>query len=151
MKTIKKVAILGKLPTKFNAPFDDLDYDIWAFNLHADESQIKRVDVWFDIHTHQWVNPKADIKRDEFPFDECHKLVGGKYFNNTVSYLIAYAVLKGYKVIELYGMRFNTGEEIRKREYNNVRELIFFAKGKGIKVSAPYDARMLEEYPLYGI
>ena len=147
----KKLAILGKLDTKFNAPFDDPNYDIWAFNLHSDENQIKRVDVWFDIHTHEWVNPKAIIKRDNFPFDECHKLVGGHYFNNTVSYLIALAILKGYKEIELYGMRFNSGEEVRKQEYNNVRELIFFAKGRGIKITAPYDPIMLKEYPLYGI
>ena len=31
---MKKVAILGKLETKFKAPFDDPDFDIWGFNYH---------------------------------------------------------------------------------------------------------------------
>lgn len=146
----KKVAILGKLPTKFKAPFHDLDYDIWAFNWHEDVNKIPRVTIWFDIHSCGF-NPNAKITRSNFPFTECENLLGGQYFNNTVSYLIAYAILEGYREIELYGMRFNSGSEIRNAEYHNVRELIFFAKGSGISITAPYDSIMLKEYPLYGI
>ena len=32
-----KVAILGKLPTKFEAPFDDESWDIWAYNYRLRE------------------------------------------------------------------------------------------------------------------
>ena len=145
---MKKVAILGKLPTKFNAPFNDKKWDIWAFNCHREE--LPRVTKWFDIHAKS-PNPIADIKRSKFPFKKCEKLLGGQYFNNTVSYCIAYAILKGYKEIALYGMRFLTDHEHRNQEYQNVRELIFFAKGKGIKVTAPCDKIMLKEYPYYGI
>lgn len=145
-----KLAILGKLPTKFKAPFDNLDYDIWAFNIHKDEGRIKRVDLWADIHS-KGINPKATLTRDNFPFDECVELLGGNYFNNTASYLIAYAILKGYKKIELFGMRFNGADEKRKNEYANVRELIFFARGKGIDISAPYDPDLFTQYALYGV
>lgn len=147
---MKKLAILGKLSTKFNAPFDNPDYDIWGFNYHQDFNKIKRYTIWFDLHSYN-PNPIADITRENFPFQECENLVGGQYFNNSASYLIAYAILQGYKEIELYGMRFNSGTEIRNQEYHNVRELIFFAKGMGIKISAPFDLRMFETYPLYGI
>ena len=143
-----KVVILGKLPTKFDAPFDDKSFDIWAFNKHADEEKIKRVDVWFEIHENP-DKPDADILREDFPIEEVEELVGGKYFNNSVSYLIAYAILKGYKEIYLYGMRFTTDNERRKREYENVRELIFFAKGRGLKVYAPSDKIMVQEYARY--
>lgn len=143
----KKVAILGKLPTKLKAPFNEPDYDIWAFNYHPDE--LPRVTHWFDIHANN-PNPKADITRDNFPVEECEKLVGGQYFNNTVSYLIAYAILKGYEEIKLYGMVFLNDKEQRKLEYQNVRELIFFAKGKGIKISAPVDEVMTRGYERYG-
>lgn len=147
---MKKLAILGKLSTKFNAPFDNPDYEIWAFNIHQDEKRIKRVDKWIDIHS-RGINPKAVLTRENFPFSEVEKLVDGQYFNNSVSYIIAYAILKGFKEIELYGMRFNAGFETKRDgEYQNVRELIFFAKGKGVKVSAPYDD-LLKEYPLYGV
>ena len=147
---MKKLAILGKLSTKFNAPFNDNDYQIWAFNIHTDEKRLKRVDLWFDIHSRGF-NPKATITRQNFPFKECEELVGGQYFNNSVSYLIAYAILQGYREIELYGMRFNAGFEAKRDgEYQNVRELIFFAKGLGVKITAPCDD-LLKEYPVYGV
>ena len=145
-----KVAILGKLPTKFKAPFDNEDYDIWAFNWHPDERQLKRIDLWADIHS-RGINPKATLTRDNFPFDEVENMLGGNYFNNTASYLIAYAILKGYKTIKLYGMRFQSAEEQRKCEYHNVRELIFFAKGKGIDIKAPFDPNLFNEYKHYGV
>lgn len=143
-----KVVILGKLDTKFKAPFDDESYDIWAFNKHLDEHLLKRVDKWFDIHIEP-ENPEAEIKNKDFPFEDLINLVGGKYFNNTVSWLIAYAIFKGYKEILLYGMRFYTDFEWRRGEYYNVRELMFFAKGKGIKIDAPADDVMVKEYELY--
>ena len=147
---IKKVAILGKIETKFRAPFADSSYDIWSMNIHADADKLPRVDLWFDIHA-RGANPNADITRINFPFRECEELVDGQYFNNSVSYMIAYAILKGYKEIALFGMNFNCDKESRRREYQNVRELIFFAKGKGIKVTAPADNVMLQEYEYYGI
>lgn len=146
---MKKLAILGKLPTKHRAPFNDKNWDIWAFNIHSD--MLPRVTKWFDIHA-TGANPNADITRANFPFKECEELVGGQYFNNSVSYLIAYAILQGYKEIALYGMRFDAAHETRRNgEYQSVRELIFFAKGRGIKVTAPADRTMLQEYELYGV
>ena len=145
---ITKLAILGKLATKFKAPFDDPNYDIWVFNYH--KIMPPRYNLWFDLHSIN-PNPIADITRNNFPFSEITNLMGGNYINNSASYLIAYAILKGYKEIELYGMRFESPDEIRRQEYHNVRELIFFAKGKGIKISAPFDPPLFNEYPLYGI
>ncbi|MBQ2391416.1 MAG: hypothetical protein II306_06565 [Clostridia bacterium] len=146
----KKVALLGKLPTKFKAPFDDLTYDIWTLNRHEDENRFKRITEWFDIHN-GYHNPKATITRSNYPFKEVETLLGGNFFNNTVSYMIAYAILKGYVQIDLYGMRFQSADEQRRREYHNVRELIFFARGQGVKVSAPYDPIMLQTYEYYGV
>ena len=150
MERNKKVAMLGKLPTKFKAPFDDSSYDIWTLNHHEDENRLKRVTEWFDIHEGN-NNKKATITRSNYPFDDVEKLVGGNYYNNSVSYMIAYAILKGYEQIELYGMRFQSGNENRRGEYYNVRELIFFAKGKGIKILSPFDPIMLQEYKYYGV
>lgn len=141
-----KVAILGKLPTKLYAPFDDYNYQIWTMNYHKEN--LKRVDLWFDIHKHN-PNPKADITINNYPYKEARDLLGGNYFNNTTSYMIAYAILKGFKEIELYGMRFQNDKENREKQYQNVRELIFFAKGKGISIKAPYDKIMLIDYEQY--
>ena len=142
-----KVAILGKLVSKYNAPFEDMSYDIWTCNYNE---PLPRVDRIFDIHAHG-ANPKATITRSNYPFREAEKLVGGQYFNNSFSYMIAFAVLLQYKEIELYGVRLYDDHEIREHQRQNVRELIFFARGRGIKVTAPADECLLEEYSLYGI
>jgi len=138
-----KVAILGKKPTKLKAPFNDKSWEIWSINKTED---LPRCDKWFDLH----FEPKeSDIKRANYPFKAIEDMLGGHYFNNTISYVIAYAIYKGYTEIALYGMAFNTPLERKIKQYENVRELIFFAKGKGIKVTAPYDEIMLQEYPQY--
>ncbi|MBQ2174873.1 MAG: hypothetical protein II453_07390, partial [Alphaproteobacteria bacterium] len=84
-------------------------------------------------------------------FTQCERLVGGQYFNNTFSYMIAFAILLQYREIELYGVRLYDDHEIREHQRQNVRELIFFARGRGIKVSAPADECLLEGYEFYGI
>lgn len=143
----KKVAILGKLSTKLKAPFDDKEWDIWTCNYHNQE--LPRISLWFDIHAHN-PNPRADITRLNFPFKEIEEMLGGQYINNSFSYMIAYAIYKGYKEIALYGAQFLNGQERRTGQYFNAREMIFFAKGRRIKVTAPYDSIMLQEYELYG-
>lgn len=133
----KKICILGKLQSKYMAPFDDQSWTIWSMNKHIDEALIPRVDVWFDLHENtesKFYNHNADIKSKDFPFEECHQLVGGRYFNNTVSYLIAYAIILGATDISLYGMRFIADHEHRRDELFNVRNMIFFAKGRGVNV-----------------
>lgn len=143
IKREKKIAILGKLETKYDAPFDDNTWEIWSMNKHKDEELIPRVDKWFDIH----IKPEkknADVKRKDFPFDLCKELAGGNYFCTVASYLIAYAILRGADVIALYGMRFtDDGNPRRRRELENVREWIFFALGRGIKVLIPSDKEYL--------
>ena len=138
----KKIAILGKLETKYHAPFDDPEWEIWSMNKHDDEELIPRVDKWFDIHIHP-VKKDADVLRKDFPFEECHKLAGGNYFTTISSYLIAYAILQGATDIALYGMRFTIDHERRQRELDNVRQWIFFALGRGIKVTIPYDKEFI--------
>lgn len=142
-----KVAILGKLPSKYFAPFEDMSYDIWTCNYNE---VLARVDHIFDIHSHG-ANPKATVTRSNYPFREVERLVGGQYFNNTFSYMIAFAILLQYREIELYGVRLYDDHEIREHQRQNVRELIFFARGRGIKVSAPADECLLEEYEYYGL
>ena len=143
----KKVAIVGKLPTKHKAPYNDTDWEIWSVNRRENE-ELPRVDLWFDLHFEPF-SKGQDFTRENFPFDDIEAMLGGHYFNNTVSYVIAYAIYKGYKEIALYGMRFNNEAEMKIKQYENVRELIFFAKGRGITVTAPEDEVMVAEYPVY--
>lgn len=153
-----KVAILGKLPSKFNAPFNDKSWQIWGSNFHKDFYLLPRYDLWFDIHNsnlgrfkHQLLKlipPEKFITQKNYPYKEAVELVGGKYFTNVTAYMIVYAILKGATEIAMYGCLFEKADEIRKEQRNNVRELLFFAKGRGIKVTS-IESELLEEWELY--
>ncbi len=141
-----KFAILGKLDTKYYAPFDDSEWVILTMGRHLDHDLIPRIDKYFDIHLeHKVENFEADIKRDNFPFEECKELLNGNYFCTTSAYLIAYAILEGATEIALYGMKFEIDHERRLEEKRNVRELVFFARGRNIKVY-DYDGIVTKEY-----
>lgn len=144
----KKVAILGKLVSKFNAPWEDMSWDIWTLNYHVEE--LPRVTLWFDLHTKN-PNPRANITRANYPFTAAEALVCGNYYNNSFSYMIAYAILKGYKEIAIYGCRFIHDQEQRALQRQSCRELCMFARGRGIKVTAPADECLLEGYEYYGL
>ena len=132
---MKHICILGKLPTKFLCPyFEDENVEIYSMNSHFDEMLIPRVDKWFDLHEHP-EKENADYTKENFPFADCHELVHGRRFCSTMAYIIAYAILQGAKKLSFYGSKFNDdGNPHRQRELHNVRELIFFAMGKGIEI-----------------
>jgi len=140
---MKKICILGKLQSKYKAPFNDPSWEIWSMNKHVDEDLIPRVDKWFDIHQ-EIINSKATITKETFPFEACHELVHGERYCTTAAYLIAYAILQGAEEIALYGMRFTPDHSRRAQELENVRHMIWFCWGKGIKITCPAD----EEYLL---
>lgn len=148
-----KVAILGKLPSKFKAPFDDLSFQIWGCNIHNDMERIPRFDLWFDIHAQISCNykiPKEKLfLRKDFDFEKAKKLLGGDYLNNTMSIMVMEAVMGGVKSIHLYGCRLDNDDEIRTSQLQNLREILFFAKGRGIEVFS-YEENVLKEYERYG-
>lgn len=149
---VKKVAIIGKKIGKYQAPFYDLSYEIWGCNKHDDFNNIPRFTKWFDLHdktTTRFNNLsiKPLITVDEYPYDEIEKMLNGKRCNNSMAYMIAYAIYKGYQEIKLYGCDFVTPEEIRTHQRINVVNLLYFAMGKGIKVFS-YEG-LLTEYEQY--
>ena len=131
---MKEYCILGKLESKYLAPYDNTDITIISMNSHCDEYLLPRVDLWFDIHEEP-TREKADYTKDNFPFEECEKLVHGKRFVTTTAYLIAWCILQGATKIYLYGMKFtDDGNPRRQRELHNVREMLFFCMGRGIEI-----------------
>lgn len=130
---MKEFTILGKLQTKYLADFDNKDNTIITMNLHNDMDCIPRIDLTFDLHENP-DNTNADYTKENFPFEECHKLVGRR-FVTTAAYLIAWCVLQGATKINLFGMKFTPdGNPRRERELHNVREMIFYCLGKGIRI-----------------
>ena len=157
-----KVAILGKLSSKFNAPFNDKSWQIWLSNWHKDYNYLPRYDLWFDMHNQNTtrfqkkllkiIPAEKFITQKNYPYSDAINLVGGTksntYLNNVTAYMVAYAILKGATDIALYGVLFDKKDEIRNEERNCVRELLFFAKGRGINVTS-IESALLEGWPLY--
>ena len=147
-----KVAIIGKLPSKWEAFKLDESWSIYGCNVHHDMNKIPRFDLWFDIHSNpSKYNIQSDklITKNNYPLNEAISLVGGRFFNNSISYMIAYAILQGATHISLYGVRLSNSEEIRTKQRECVDRLLFFAKGRGIEVYSIEDT-ILQEYELYG-
>ena len=150
MKKDKKIAILGKLQTKYNCPYlEDNSWEKWSMGVHKDMPVITQyVDKWFDLHITPDNNMDNTMHLCDFPLKELENMVGGQYFNNISAILIAYAVYIGATHIYLAGMQFiddTEGYQKRQKQYNNVREMVFFARGRGVKVDC-YDEIILKKY-----
>jgi len=130
---MKHYVILGKLESKYLCPYFEDECTIISMNNHWDSYLIPRCDLWFDIHNNP-DNTNADYTKDNFPFEDCHKLVGRR-FCSTMSYMIAWCVLQGAEKISIYGAKFTEdGNPRRQRELHNVREMLFYCLGKGIEI-----------------
>lgn len=143
------IIIVGKMFTKYQILGKPTFYDtlVWSMGKHDDHDIIKDfVDQWFDIHKYPVNTDPETILREDFPFEECHTLLGGRYFNNTMSYMIAYAILGGATKLSFYGCTFAFDHEKRKDQLENVRQLVAFAKGRGIDIY-DFDGVITAEYP----
>jgi hypothetical protein len=71
------------------------------------------------------------------------------YFNNTVSWLLAFAIMQGAETVGVYGV-----DMAQTREYREQRPscewLIGWAQGKGIEVLVPEECDLLKAPFLYG-
>ncbi len=77
----------------------------------------------------------AEIPLSEaFPIEECAKEFGIPYFSNTIAYMIAYALLKGAKEIELFGVNQASSSEYF-YEKSGVEYWLGVANGRGVKIT----------------
>jgi len=71
---------------------------------------------------------------ERFPLEECFKEFGMPYFSNTISYMIAYAILKGAKEIDTFGVNQASSSEYF-YEKAGVEYWLGVANGRGIKIT----------------
>ncbi len=76
----------------------------------------------------------AEIPLSEaFPLEECRKEFGAPYFSNTIAYMIAFALLKGAKEIEIFGVNQASSAEYF-YEKAGVEYWLGICVGRGVKV-----------------
>lgn len=137
----KKVAICG-----IGNSLKDLPGGIEVWSLNNNYSRFKKWDLWFDMHRIDL--PEKHITQANFPLGDALALRGSQFYSS-ISYMIAFAILKEYTHIELYGVDFACGAEIRTNQRECCLRWVEFAREKGIKVSFAKSSPMNNKSPDY--
>lgn len=157
--TVRKVAIVGGGPTRVRAPFDDPEWEIWAFS--SRRWQPPRIDRWFELHALTDLRQQlASRKRGRRTFPEYWQFLRtlrcpvymqrrhpaiptsvrfplqavlrrfGRCFTSTASYLIALAIIEGAHAIGLWGVDPKASNEANGWEdYSRQRQAIEYLLG----------------------
>ena len=176
---MKRLIMIGTADSCYKVPYDNNDFDIWAVGTAAAINSIPRLDAVFELHTRKTIEWLIDERKclynrfgcpvfvrdytesqdliqnaNPFPKDEILKhfeylsLKKG-YFNSTLAWMMAFAIMKGYEEITL--MQIHLSHE---SEYFYERPCLEFwiaiAKEKGIIVNVPPDSDVLNHHYLYG-
>lgn len=165
-----KVAIVGFAPTWNLAPYDDKSVEIWGMNeLYK---VVPRVDVLFEMHTYDLLRSKTRdpkhlewLQKSKIPiwmleqYEDIPNSMRypkeqilakfGTYFTNSISYMIALAIMAEVKELYIYGIDMATSKEYQ-IERPSVEFFIGWAKGAGIRVTIPPQSDICKTMYLYG-
>jgi hypothetical protein len=144
----------------FNDPsplYADLEFTRW-YELHSR----KKVDAGDDEPRHlralccpvYMIEPHPEVPDSvPYPKDEVLK-VFPPYFTNSVSWILAHAILEGRPAIHLFGvdmgMVMNPGPEEFGEQRPSVEFFLGWARGAGIEVVIPKESDLLKTNVLYG-
>lgn len=171
-----KVAILGTVPHKLQAPFDNEEFEIWAIAHACLGDPLKRVDRIFELHKWEevikWKSDQAwqlhsgipvylREKRSEvqngviYPFNRIEKKF--KIFDdrnecmmtNSISWMIALAIDEGFKDIHIYGVNMSASMEYGFQK-PSCEYYMGLAKGMGCNIYVPVESDLCKSYYLYG-
>ena len=164
----KRVCILGTAETMKEAPFEDDDLEIWAHAMciNRQPQNLKRWDLMFEMHQpHKWLHRVDELNTggkpvimqqhyDEVPASEAYPLDEvlshfRRYFTNSISQMVALAIIRGYSEIALFGVHLATDSEYA-YERPNLEYFLGQAEARGISLWIPEDAYMLRAGHLYG-
>ena len=178
----RKVAIVAKAPSsRLLAPFDDPDWEIWGLSDAVSYVGDERWHRWFELHdlaryqeTYAWywqwlTKDHGDrplyIGRADDPMagripsgvvypTEAITAKFGRYFNNSVSFMLAAAIALKPDTIGLWGVDMAV-DQVNNAEYSHQRPsceyFIGLARGLGIEVIVPEESDLLKVGRLYGI
>lgn len=171
----EKVAIIGKAPsTRELAPYDDESWEIWTLSDMVPLGIAPRFTRHFELHPFDWLSQRQDnyfewlqaisdspvYVRGELeakqlpagvalPVDEMVAKYG-RYFTNTVSWMVAAAIESGAKEIGVWGV--DMAQELEyKAQRPSCEYFLGWARGAGITITIPAASDLLKSLRLYGI
>lgn len=146
---MKLAIVCGAPSSEMEAPWKDF-HEIWVLGNRCD--RYPRFELIFEIHDDleqhdpryaQWLVDKNipmivgeafPIKADHvsvFPYDEVNELFGSEYLTSSAAMMIAVAILRGFKHIELYGVDMAVDDNEYFWQRPCVEAWIGFARGRG--------------------
>lgn len=173
---LRKIAILGGASTLKYAPWHDPTWELWSH--HSCRHMCGRdPDLLFDLHPPElWTDPKkkfwdpdytkwaqtnripimmqqaypevpASIK---YPFGQMITEFSRGYMTNTVSYMVALALMEGVTHLGIYGCHYDTGSEYGPQR-GSCEYWLGVAEGRGVHILIPPGCDLLNRPSLlYG-
>jgi len=168
-----KIAIVGKAPSSRGlAPYHDDEWEIWTLADLVMAGQVPRFHRHFELHPLNWfetpdgakyiewmgsvteqpiylIEPAEAIPRGvAYPKDEMVAAFG-RYFNNTVSWMLALAIAMKPQEIGIWGVDMAAASEYEQQR-PSCEYFIGLARGAGINVHVPPQSDLLTSPRLYG-
>lgn len=168
----RKICIVGFTRTRSEAPWDDPTWEVWGINnLHKYEPNHTKARLWFDLHdfttiaqdaVHEaWLRtapmpvvvwqPRPEWPSSvAFPKDAVLERFKRRYFTNSITWMVALAIMEGATHISIVGV-----DMAQSTEYSAQRPscewIIGVAEGLGIEVYIPPASDLLKTAALYGV
>lgn len=104
---------------------------------------------WLKTYDQPWLTSRAWEEypaAQEMPIEDVINDLGTSYFNNTVSWAIAWALHHKPAVLKLFGADFSYGDNAHKAESGrgSVEYLLGIAHARGVKVEVPVETTLLD-------
>ena len=110
-------------------------------NINMDWNLIDQlVDYGLEVIT---LHKISGLRSKIYPLKRIIKKFGTDYFTDTMCYMIAYAIDKGYRKIRLYGVDMMDRDEFKYEKYG-IEYWIGFARGRGIEVTISEGSLLLQ-------
>lgn len=170
---VKKVAILGFASSSRDlAPYRDESWEIWGMNNAY--GWMPRANRWFEMHD-RWKFPQAwgedHLKKLQnfecpvycvekyedigpavrYPIEDATRISGldYPYFTNSVSFMLALAILEKFTHISVYGCEMLLDSEYAYQR-PNLEFWVTLARERGIKVFLPPQSGLMRANYVYG-
>lgn len=168
------VYIVGFAPTWVDTPWDNPDAHLWGMNALHKLAPDKNWQAWFQLHDIDVSHPEDKDEHlawlgqagipiwmwqeqiEKYPLPNAVAYPRdvivekyGRYFTNTVSWMIALAIELGYKKIGIYGVDMAQDGEYQSQR-PSCEYFIGLARGLGIEVEIPKTSDLLKNPFLYG-
>lgn len=168
----RKIAIVGYTDSRHEAPYGDPAWEMWGLNnLHTQvlPDQMPSFSRWYDLHdaatiaadaahvewlskatipVYVWRTDPAWPTSVEFPRVELMDQFG-RYFTNSISWMIAHAILEGATSIGVWGVDMAQSSEYAAQR-PSCEYFLGIAAGLGIEVHIAETSDLLKSAVIYG-